>query len=121
MRCSSRADLARFDRAFVSVFGDEFAPGGEHPLAELGAIERAALPRAGIASSQPRPETREPQLVPAAWSDVELLRDKDFAEFAPSEAAIARGMVAAIPHTDHLLAGSSLGSLEQLAAILEDQ
>jgi len=92
--CSSRADLARFDRAFLSVFGDDLAPGTDNPLAALGAIERAALPRAGIASSQPRPETREPQLVPAAWSDVELLRDKDFAEFTTAEAAIARELIA---------------------------
>jgi len=37
-------------------------------------------------------------------------------EFAP----LTRGMRAAIPHTDELLAGNSLASLEQLAAILEE-
>ena len=37
-------------------------------------------------------------------------------EFAP----LTRGMRAAIPHTDDLLAGNSLASLEQLAVILEE-
>ncbi|MGN6870203.1 MAG: vWA domain-containing protein, partial [Solirubrobacteraceae bacterium] len=37
-------------------------------------------------------------------------------EFAP----LTRGMKAAIPHTDELLAGNSLASLEQLAVILEE-
>jgi uncharacterized protein with von Willebrand factor type A (vWA) domain len=37
-------------------------------------------------------------------------------EFAP----LTRGMRAAIPHTDELLAGNSLASLEQLAVILEE-
>ena len=38
----------------------------------------------------------------------------------PGYKPLMRGMVAAIPHTDHLLAGDSLASLEQLTAILED-
>jgi hypothetical protein len=37
-------------------------------------------------------------------------------EFEP----LTRGMRAAVPHTDELLAGNSLASFEQLAAILED-
>jgi uncharacterized protein with von Willebrand factor type A (vWA) domain len=37
-------------------------------------------------------------------------------EFEP----LTRGMRAAIPHTDELLAGNSLASLEQLASILEE-
>lgn len=36
-------------------------------------------------------------------------------EFEP----LTRGMRAAVPHTDELLAGNSLASLEELAAILE--
>jgi len=39
---------------------------------------------------------------------------------SPGYEPLTRGMVAAIPHTDHLLAGNSLASLEQLAAIFED-
>jgi uncharacterized protein with von Willebrand factor type A (vWA) domain len=37
----------------------------------------------------------------------------------PDYQPLARGMQAAIPHTDQLLAGNSLASLEQLAEILE--
>ena len=33
---------------------------------------------------------------------------------------LTRGMRAAVPHTDRLLAGNSLASLEQLAEILEE-
>ena len=32
---------------------------------------------------------------------------------------LARGMAAALPHTDHFLAGNSLRSLEELADLLE--
>jgi len=38
---------------------------------------------------------------------------------APSYEPLTRGMRAALPHTDHLLAGNSLASLEQLADVLE--
>jgi hypothetical protein len=38
---------------------------------------------------------------------------------APGYEPLTRGMQAALPHTDHLLAGNSLASLEELAAILE--
>src|SRR2546421_7248323 len=33
---------------------------------------------------------------------------------------LTRGMRAAVPHTDELLAGNSIASLEQLAAVLEE-
>jgi hypothetical protein len=38
----------------------------------------------------------------------------------PRYEPLTRGMRAALPHTDHLLAGNALRSLEDLAAILED-
>jgi uncharacterized protein with von Willebrand factor type A (vWA) domain len=38
----------------------------------------------------------------------------------PDYEPLTRGMRAAVPHTDQLLAGNSLASLEQLADILED-
>lgn len=38
----------------------------------------------------------------------------------PEYEPLTRGMRAALPHTDHLLAGNSLGSLEELAALLEE-
>jgi uncharacterized protein len=39
---------------------------------------------------------------------------------APSYEPLTRGMQAALPHTDHLLAGNSIASLEELASLLED-
>jgi len=94
--CSGRADLPRFDAAFAAVFGDGRAhePAGE--LDQLGAIERAALPRAGIPGSAPPDgqEAGEPRAVPAAWSDVELLREKDFAHYSDAEMALARELIA---------------------------
>jgi hypothetical protein len=38
----------------------------------------------------------------------------------PDYQPLARGMQAAVPHTDRLLAGNSLASLEELATILEE-
>ena len=38
----------------------------------------------------------------------------------PDYEPLTRGMRAAVPHTDELLAGNSLASLEQLAEILEE-
>jgi uncharacterized protein with von Willebrand factor type A (vWA) domain len=94
--CSGRADLPRFDAAFAAVFGDGrgHEPAGE--LDQLGAIERAALPRAGTPGTAPPAgqEAGEPRAVPAAWSDVELLREKDFAHYSDAEMALARELIA---------------------------
>jgi hypothetical protein len=37
----------------------------------------------------------------------------------PAYEPLTRGMQAALPHTDHLLAGNSLASLEALADLME--
>jgi uncharacterized protein with von Willebrand factor type A (vWA) domain len=90
--CSTRAELAVFADAFALVFA---APDRDHedPLAELGTIERAALPRIGI----PQAEVEVPQDVevplPAAYSDEELLREKDFADYTDAERAEARALL----------------------------
>jgi uncharacterized protein len=94
--CADRADLERFELAFVSVFGREALPDPGGPLADLGAIEREALPHAAIPAA-PSPqlmEMAESQAVPAAWSDVELLREKDFAQYTDVEMALARELIA---------------------------
>ena len=87
--CSERGDLERFDRAFLAVFGDAGTPERNAPLAELGAIERAVLPRAGIPGSAADSGVEERVPVPAAWSDVELLRRKDFALYTEAEVTLA--------------------------------
>ncbi len=94
--CADRADLERFELAFVSVFGREALPDSGGPLADLGAIEREALPHAAIpaASAPELVEVADSQAVPAAWSDVELLREKDFAQYTDVEMALARELIA---------------------------
>jgi uncharacterized protein with von Willebrand factor type A (vWA) domain len=97
--CSERGDLAKFEVAFLAVFGDARPPGAQSPLDELGGIERAALPHVGIPGSAPRPaEGDDPAAVPAAWSDVELLRQKDFAAYTDLEMALARVLIARLAH-----------------------
>jgi uncharacterized protein with von Willebrand factor type A (vWA) domain len=92
--CCSREDLHRFDVAFMAVFGDGRPPGREESLSKLGAIERVVLPRAGVpaASLQAR-SVQDPVPVPAAWSDLELLREKDFAAYSQAEIALARELI----------------------------
>jgi uncharacterized protein len=92
--CSRREDLERFEQAFVAVFGDERAR--EQPLDELGAIQREAPPRSGVrgAAAEERMGTEDPTAVPAAWSEVELLRVKDFAHYSDAEMAQARELIA---------------------------
>jgi uncharacterized protein with von Willebrand factor type A (vWA) domain len=95
--CAGKADLERFELAFVHVFGRPGAAtplGDVEPLQELGAIERAVLPRAAMPGGDgdtARPGEAAP--VPAAWSDVELLMDKDFAVYTIAEAALARELI----------------------------
>ncbi len=92
--CSQRRDLERFDLAFTAVFGDGRIPVQDSPLSELGSIERAVLPRMGVAD--PGGGLSEPGAdpVPAAWSDVELLQEKDFARYTSTEMALARELIA---------------------------
>ncbi|HEX7298467.1 MAG TPA: VWA domain-containing protein [Solirubrobacteraceae bacterium] len=90
--CSRREDLAVFDVAFSAVFGAvESAPGIEQP--ELPPGTAAALPRTAVDEPGPMAEG-DPQVRPAAWSDAELLLDKDFAEYSDAERALARVVVA---------------------------
>jgi uncharacterized protein with von Willebrand factor type A (vWA) domain len=91
--CSQRADLERFDIAFVSVFGDGRPPGVDQPLAELGSIARAALPSLAVPDPVGRPAERGSTPVPAAWSEVEVLREKDFAEYTDAEMRAARELI----------------------------
>jgi uncharacterized protein with von Willebrand factor type A (vWA) domain len=92
--CSTRSDIARFERAFDATFGERLKrpdPGEE--LKELGEIEREALPRAAVPASSLAPAGKETP-VPAAWSEVELLREKDFAHYSEREIALARELIA---------------------------
>jgi hypothetical protein len=94
--CSGRGDLERFDRAFATVFGAATTLREQPSLEELGTIERAALPSAAIpgAAARPPAESEQTVAVPAAWSDVELLRRKDFAQYTEAETVLARELIA---------------------------
>jgi hypothetical protein len=94
--CSSHADLERFEAAFVEVFGARGSGDGAAALEPLGAIERVALPRAGIPAErlrQPGGQAAPPAPVPAAWSEIELLREKDFSRYTPEEMVMARELI----------------------------
>jgi uncharacterized protein len=92
--CSGREDLERFERAFLAVFGAPQPQTGDDPLSELGTIERAALPRVGVPDLAAAPTAVESMPTPMAWSDVELLREKDFAAYTEAEAVLARELIA---------------------------
>ncbi|MGN6871428.1 MAG: hypothetical protein ACTHMY_23785, partial [Solirubrobacteraceae bacterium] len=94
--CSERRDLPKFERAFYEVFGDGRVPLGPSPFDDLSEAAREALPHAGMPATGPRPLEQEadPTAVPAAWSDVELLRHKDFASYTDLEMAAARELIA---------------------------
>jgi uncharacterized protein len=93
--CSRRDDLVVFEAAFAATFGrgPEDDEEGDRPevLDDLREAAAPALPRLGIPAAQ-RPEVIEvePDPVPAAWSDVELLHDKDFSEYTDAERRVAR-------------------------------
>jgi uncharacterized protein with von Willebrand factor type A (vWA) domain len=91
--CSTRGDIERFDLAFDSVFGAGRLQSAD-PLRELGGVERAALPRVSVPESGRAGPPGQGELVPAAWSEVELLRRKDFAHYSEEEVAIARELIA---------------------------
>jgi uncharacterized protein with von Willebrand factor type A (vWA) domain len=92
--CSSHAEMAIFAEAFAVAFA---APEEEteDPLEQLGQIERAAMPRLGIPAEAPVAEVDvDITPAPAAWSDEELLRVRDFALYTDAERATARHLLA---------------------------
>jgi len=93
--CSRRDDLPAFDAAFAEIFGR-----GEQPPVPpaLGAAPAAALPDAGRVRGRPplrgeQEADAEPVIRPAAWSDVELLRDRDAAHLSERELAAAHALL----------------------------
>jgi hypothetical protein len=93
--CARRADLEAFDLAFEETFGsgrvtrpaDAPALPGEFRLA----LPRVSLPPEPGQAALTAPPGEAP--VPAAWSQVEILRGKDFADMSEDERALARRLV----------------------------
>jgi uncharacterized protein len=87
--CSRRDDLAAFDAAFAELFGRE--PVEVPRLPDEMAAAGLVLPRVGVPAEEVAvPAEGEAEVVPSAWSDAELLRDKDFAEYTDAERQVAR-------------------------------
>ena len=87
--CSRHDDLAAFDAAFARWL----APRGQRPEspAALDEVASLVLPSVAVPGGQiPADRALDAEIVPAAWSDVELLRDKDFAEYSDDERRRAR-------------------------------
>jgi uncharacterized protein with von Willebrand factor type A (vWA) domain len=87
--CSRHDDFAAFDAAFAELFAPVARPVPELPE-ELEAA-RLALPRVAVPAEQVIvPAEGEADVVPSAWSDAELLREKDFADYTEAERQLAR-------------------------------
>ncbi|HEV2819900.1 MAG TPA: VWA domain-containing protein [Solirubrobacteraceae bacterium] len=92
--CSKRTDLEAFDAAFAKVFATGAQEG--HPLSALGDLARSAVPHAGVPAGLGQESRRalDPRPVPAAFSDVETLTTKDFAQLSDAELASAHAIMA---------------------------
>ena len=93
--CSRREDFEVFDAAFSEAFGG----GGGVPAQQpdvLDDVAKMVLPRVTVPPEGP-PRSQgaivEEDVVPAAWSDVELLQAKDFAEYTDAERTAARRLL----------------------------
>jgi uncharacterized protein len=99
--CSRHEDLGAFDAAFAEWFRP--APLLEaEPPPELADAARLALPRTAVpGEARPALVETDAEVVPSAWSDVELLRDKDFADYSERERRqarhVMRRLAAAVP------------------------
>jgi uncharacterized protein len=91
--CSRRDDLAPFDAAFAEWFRSAAPPASEPPPG-FDEAARLALPRVAVPGGRELPEPGGGlEVVPSAWSDVELLREKDFADYTDEERRRARRAV----------------------------
>jgi hypothetical protein len=87
--CSRRDDFVAFDAAFAELF----APVPQRAPELPDVLEPAALvlPRIAVPAEEVAvPTEGEAEVVPSAWSDAELLREKDFADYTDAERQLAR-------------------------------
>ena len=88
--CSRHDDLAAFDAAFAEWFLPAPARAPELPPG-LDETARLALPRTAVPGTPGAPRLEpDADVVPSAWSDLELLREKDFADYTEEERRRAR-------------------------------
>jgi uncharacterized protein with von Willebrand factor type A (vWA) domain len=91
--CSRRDDFVAFDAAFAELF----ARPGEAGVADAPELPpelapaSLVLPRVAVPAEEVAvPAPGRAEVLPAAWSDAELLRDKDFADYTDAERRVAR-------------------------------
>jgi uncharacterized protein with von Willebrand factor type A (vWA) domain len=94
--CSSRADQALFAQAFADTFAGEPMPPELDQLMDIGVIQKPAPPRVGVPTPGEDALQEGVEPVPAAWSEAEMLREKDFASYTDAERALARRLLAQI-------------------------
>ena len=92
--CSRREDLEVFHAAFGEAFAAPVAS-AEPPIPD---VAQAVLPRVAVPQEQTVALEQDTEVVPAAWSQAELLRDKDFADYTDAERAVARRVMARLAH-----------------------
>ena len=87
--CSRRDDVTAFNAAFAALFTPPAEKAPELPPE----LEPASLilPRAAVPAEEvAMPVEGDAEVVPSAWSDAELLRSKDFADYTDAERRVAR-------------------------------
>jgi len=90
--CSRREDLAIFDAAFADAFVGVDAGPLVSPF-DMAPFAQVALPRVADPGAEPGAGSKPTEVRPAAWSEIELLLEKDFAEYSDAERAIARSVI----------------------------
>jgi uncharacterized protein len=89
--CKQRSDLDVFVAAFDATFGEAQQ---ERPApVELPEAATLVLPRVGVPPGDAGGPPVDEAPVPAAWSEIETLRDRDFAEMSDAERATAARLV----------------------------
>jgi hypothetical protein len=91
--CSTRAEFNAFAAAFTIVFGADEAPS---PLDDLGEVAKQTLPRVAVPPQGDEAPAADLAPAPAAWSEEELLHEKDFGAYTDAERAMARRLLARI-------------------------
>ena len=94
--CARGAPISPPSTLAFALWAGERSPPRDAPL--IDPVATAVLPRVAIpVPSRPAlAPDEEVEVRPAAWSDVELLRDKDFADYTDAERALARAIMARI-------------------------
>ena len=91
--CSRRDDMVAFDAAFAELFAAPPEPPPEPPEL-LDEVASLVLPRVAVPGEEVgAPPDAEFDVRPAAWSEAELLRDKDFADYTDAERQLARRLI----------------------------